>query len=175
MSTSNPPPAPADVPQKKPDKPKARFGRPLKLTRELIVAIAGTVRAGCYLDTAARYHGVAKASFFEWMKKGHEQKRGIYRDFLDALETAQAAADVRDHAQIAIQAGKDWKAAVTHLRLRNPGRYAVQRVETTGANGGPIVSANVEASLVDLFSRLLGDEGAQTSAEHDEAPDEQAP
>ncbi len=171
MSTPNPKPPPAaDVP-KVPDK-APRFGRPTKLTPELIKAIAATVQSGCYLDTAARYHGVAKASFFDWMKRGHKQKTGIYRDFLDALETAQAAADVRDHAQISIAAGKDWKAAVAHLKLRNPSRYNVQRMEATGANGGPIVTANVEASLVDLFTRLLGDDEQANAAEalNDEAP-----
>lgn len=169
MSTPNPTPPPAAVPAKEPDKPP-QFGRPTKITRELIDAIAGTVRTGCYLDTAARYHGVSKASFHAWMKKGHEQKRGIYRDFLDALERAQSAADVRDHAQIALAAGKDWKAAVTHLKLRNPGRYNTQHVEATGKNGAPLTSS-VEASLLSMFTRLLGEEAPAPTEEGGEEGD----
>lgn len=133
-------------------------GRPLKLTPELIEKMASVVRIGNYLDTAARFCGVDKLSFYSWMKKGHAQKRGIYRDFLNAMEEAQAAADVRDHGHIASASGKDWRAAVEHLRLRNQARYGAKRVELTGADGGPVAveSSNVGASLLELFTKLAG-------------------
>jgi hypothetical protein len=128
----------------------------MKLTVGLIAKIAKVVRSGCYLDAAARFCGVSKASYYAWMKRGHDQKDGIYRQFLEALEQAQAAADVRDHRRISEASAKDWRAAVTHLRLRNPGRYS-QRTELTGPEGGPITT-NVEASLLDLFNRLVADD-----------------
>ena len=147
-------------------KKREGFGRPMKLTRELITKVAATVASGCYLDTAARFHGVSKASFHDWMKRGHEQQRGIYRDFLDAIEVAQAKADVRDHALIAAAAAKDWKASEVHLKLRHPGRYNVKRQELTGADGktiGVSVSTSTEASLLALFTRLAGggDDGGE--------------
>ncbi len=176
MSTPNPTPPPAaDVSTEKPKRRRSPsstpWGRPLKINAELIAKIAETVASGCYLDTAARYNGVSKVSFHEWMKKGHEQKRGIYRDFLNALEEAQARADVRDHAQISVAASKDWKAAVTHLKLRNPGRYAVQHVEATGKDGAPLTSS-VEASLLSMFTRLLGEGEAPEAPAADDAADE---
>jgi hypothetical protein len=143
-----------------------QFGRPTKLTPELTKKVADIVRAGCYLDTAARYCGVAKASFHDWMAKGHKQKRGIFRDFLDALEEAQAAADIRDHARISTASAKDWKAAVAHLKLRNPGRYAVQRQELTGKDGNAItVQSSTEASLLELFQKMLVDGDAPSDEE----------
>lgn len=149
--------------------PAKKSGRPPKLTYELIEKIAGTVRVGCYLDTAGRVHGIAKATYHVWMKRGHEQKRGIYRDFVDALLQAQAEADERDHAIIASAAMKgDWKAAVEHLRLRNPTRYNVKRQELTGPDGKPIgvaVAPSTEASLLSLFTKLAGD--AAEEAEKD--------
>jgi hypothetical protein len=131
------------------------------LTPELIERVARVVRAGNYLDTAARYCGVSKVDFYAWMKRGHAQKRGIYREFLNALEEAQAAADVRDHALIAKAAEKDWRAAAEHLRLRNQARYGMRRVEVTGADGGPVEVRHLAGLSTDevlaLARRLLSD------------------
>lgn len=137
-------------------RPRAKMGRPTKLTPELIEKMARVVSVGNYLDTAARYVGIDKVTFHAWMKRGHAQKRGIFRDFLNAMEEAQAAADVRDHAYIAKASERDWRAAIEHLRLRNQARYG-KRVELTGAEGGPIaVESNASASLLELFQKLAG-------------------
>jgi len=134
-------------------------GRPSKITPALIQKIADVVRSGCYLDTAARFCGIDKVTFHSWMKKGHEQKRGLYRDFLNALEEAQAAADVRDHATITAASKRDWKAAEVHLKLRHPGRYATKKIEASGPDGKPIaVQSSVEASLLELFTKLASDD-----------------
>lgn len=161
---SNPPAQPQPV--KLDGTPAKKSGRPPKLTHALIEEIADVVRAGNFLDTAARFKGVSKVSFHEWMKKGHEQKRGIYRDFLNALEQAQAAADVRDHANITKAGARDWKASAEHLRLRHPGRYNRKTVEHTNEEGKALnvsVGHSVEASLLTLFTKLAvtdDDDGA---------------
>jgi hypothetical protein len=137
-------------------------GRPTKLTPELIERVARVVRVGNYLDTAARYCGISKGDFYNWLKRGHAQKRGIYRDFLNALEEAQAAADVRDHAYIAEAAKKDWRAAAEHLRLRNQARYGSRRLEVSGPEGKPVqVEASTTAALLDLFTRLAGQDDSE--------------
>jgi hypothetical protein len=148
--------------------PAKKSGRPPKLTRELIAQIADVVRAGNYLDTAARYCGVTRASFHEWMKRGHEQTRGLYRDFLDALERAQAEADVRDHANITKAGARDWRASAEHLRLRHPQRYAKKQIDVGNADGkafGVSVTDTVEASLLAVFRKLAdgGDDGEDDS------------
>lgn len=136
--------------------PAVKPGRPPKLTRDLIKRIADVVRIGNYLDTAARYCGVSRVSFHEWMKKGHAQRRGIYRDFLNALEEAQSSADVRDHALIAKAAEKDWRAAVEHLRLRNQARYGVRRLEVSGPEGKPVsIEAHLDEETVVAACRAL--------------------
>lgn len=139
--------------------PKRGRGRPTKLTPELIEKVASIVRVGNYLDTAARFCGIDKVSFYDWMKRGHTQKRGIYRDFLNALEEARAAADVRDHAIIAKASEKDWRASVEHMRLRNPSRYARTAVELGGKDGGPVeVSATVKTGLLEMFAKLAAED-----------------
>lgn len=154
------------TPTKLDGSPSSGRGRPPKLTRDLIAKIAGSVRVGCYLDSAARVHGVAKATYHQWMKRGNEQKRGLYREFVDALLTAQAEADERDHAIIAQASMKgDWKAAETHLRLRNPQRYNVKRQELSGPDGKPVgvmVAPSTEASLLAHFRKLAEDAPATT-------------
>lgn len=153
--SSNPLPLPAPV--KLDGAPAKKSGRPPKLTRELIKKVADVVAAGNYLDTAAVYCGVSRASFHDWMARAHKQKRGIYRDFLDALHQAQAIADVRDHANITKAGARDWKASAEHLRLRNQSRYNRKTVEHAGEDGKAInvnVSGSVEASLLDVFKRL---------------------
>lgn len=138
------------------------MGRPPKISPDLIRRIADTVRKGNYLDTAARLHGVSRVSFHEWMKRGHAQKRGLYRDFLNAMEQAQAEADTIDHEFIRNASGKDWKAAAEHLRLRNQGRYGRSRVEVSGVDGKPIaVESSVSASLLDVFKKLAGEGGGE--------------
>lgn len=136
---------------------KRSRGRPSKLTAELIEKVASIVRAGNYLDTAARFCGVSRVSFHEWMKRGHAQKRGIYREFLNAMEEAQAAADVRDHLRITKASEKDWRAAVEHLKLRNQSRYGARRLEVSGPDGSPVqVESSASAGLLELFTKLAG-------------------
>jgi hypothetical protein len=152
---TNPPPNPAL--QTLAGKPAKKSGRPPKLTPELIEKIADVVRAGNYIDTAAVFCGVSKASLHDWMKRGHEQKRGRYRDFLDAMEQAQATADVRDHANITKAGGRDWRASAEHLRLRHPNRYAKKTVDVGNADGkafGVTVTDTVEASLLSVMRKL---------------------
>lgn len=133
-----------------------RRGRPTKLTPELIQRVAAVVRAGNYLDTAARFCGIDKVTLWAWMKRGHAQKHGLHRDFLNALEEAQAAADVRDHALIAKAAERDWRAAVEHLRLRNQARYGVRRVEVSGPEGKPVsIEAHLDEETVVAACRAL--------------------
>lgn len=136
-------------------------GRPPKLTPELTQQIADVVSTGTYFDTAAVFCGVSKVTLHSWMKRGHEQQRGRYRDFLNAIEQARARADARDHAFISKAAAKDWRAAEAHLRLRNPSRYNVKRSELSGPDGKPIaaaVASSTEASLLALFQKLAGDD-----------------
>lgn len=143
-------------------KQRGRMGRPSKITPELIERVASIVRMGNYLDTAARFCGIDKVTFHNWMKKGHAQRRGIYRDFLNALEEAQAAADVRDHGLIAKASAKDWRAAETHLRLRNQARYGAKRVEVSGPDGKAVqVESSASAALLGLLEKLAGEEPSE--------------
>lgn len=143
----------APVRMKKPDK-----GRPTKLTPELTEKIRQVISSGSPIDVAARYVGIDRVTFYAWLKRGHEQKRGIFRDFLNTLEEAQAAADVWDHANIKAQSKKDARLSISHLKMRNPDRYeSKQKHEHSGPDGKPIPVHNTsEAALLSLFTKLMG-------------------
>lgn len=149
--------------------PAKKSGRPPKLTPELIAKVADVVASGAPMDTAARYCGVDRVSFHYWLKLAHAQrqakKRGRHLDFLNALEEAQARADTRDHAYITKASAKDWKAALNHLRIRNPGRYA-QQVNVLVRGQFEAVIARLKQEFADepdtlerALSALAGEDG----------------
>ena len=68
-----------------------RAGRPSKLTPELQEQILTAIReGGCTYADACLKAGISKSTFQLWKKKGQEQKRGHYLDFLDELKEAEA-------------------------------------------------------------------------------------
>lgn len=126
---------------------KKKMGRPTKLTPEVGERILVAVRAGNYWETAAAFAGISKVTFYGWLKRGHQAKRGIYHDFLNALEKAAAEAEVRDVTRVDQAGDTDWKAAAWRLERRNAAHWGRKdRMEVSGAeNGAPVkVEAKVE-------------------------------
>src|SRR5947209_796930 len=117
------------------------MGRP-KLDPVLTQRIVDLVRAGNYAETAATTVGIHSTTFYRWLKRGKDQKRGRYRKFLNAVEKAQSEAEARDVALIAKAAVEDWRAAAWRLERKSPRRY------------GPRVQAAVQAELDAVLARL---------------------
>ena len=113
----------------------AKRGRSSKLTPEIAQRILDCVRAGNYLETSAAYAGISKSSLFNYIRLGKRQSRGKYRDFLEAVERAQAEAEVRDVVTVERASKTDWKAAAWRLERKFPARWG-RRVEVglTGSN-----------------------------------------
>jgi transposase len=104
-------------------------GRPSKLTAENAQRIADLVRVGNYLETAAAAANVHRVTLHRWLRRGQEEESGLYREFLESVEKAQAEAESRDVALIA-KAARDgnWQAAAWRLERRFPRKYG-QRVQ----------------------------------------------
>ena len=89
--------------QSKTTKPKAKNlgGRPkgtTKLTPEIQDKIVAAIYAGNYLETAAAAAGVHKQTFYDWLYKGANAKKGdktaeIYKRFSDAVLKAMAESE----------------------------------------------------------------------------------
>lgn len=121
--------APA-IPTEQPAFRKA-FGRPPKLTPQLITSIANYIRQGNYLETAAAANGVSRVSVHNWLKRGAEHSKGLHREFLDAVNKAQAQAEIFDVSRISAAAlAGQWKASAWRLQRRFPSRWGVPDMAT---------------------------------------------
>lgn len=132
--------------------------RPSKLTPAVQERIIQALQAGNYVETAARYAGVAPTTFYRWMEQGEQDGANpLYREFRDAVESARAQAEVRSIALIqqAAQNGT-WQAAAWFLERSHPHRWGrFQRTEVSGRDGGP-VEVDV-ASLERKIAQVLGE------------------
>jgi transposase len=110
-----------------------------KFTAERRKLIVEALRKGNTLTHAAGLAKISRQAVYDWLQKGAKQEQGSYRDFLIAVEQAQAeSAD--ELVTIVRRAGlDDWRAAMTMLERRFPDDYAkTQRHEVSGPKGEPI-------------------------------------
>jgi transposase len=100
------------------------WGPPSKLTPELIETVASVLRRGAYVETAVAHVGISKTTYYEWTRKGADERRriegggkarktyGLFLNLLDAVEKAMADAELLDLRVISEAAVKDksWQA-----------------------------------------------------------------
>jgi hypothetical protein len=141
-----------------------RTGRPSTLTLQLQADFVRYLEAGNYLDVAAQLCGVSRKTVNLWERRGRRQKRGKYRDFLDAVKKAEGRVETRNLLIIAKAAEKHWQAAAWWLERRNPQRWMrKERRELTGADGKKLTldaAAADDASKRALAKALAIDVGA---------------
>jgi len=115
-------------------------GRNTKLTPKIREALCDAIRMVGHVEVAADYAGIGKTTFYEWMKKGAEEKaEPAFREFREAVEQARARAQVRNSTLIQNAAIRDWKAAAWWLRNAFPETWTgTDKVEVSGPKGGPI-------------------------------------
>lgn len=126
------------------------MARPTKLTKKVEAAIVQSVRNGNYSEVAARAAGISPTTMRNWRARGEEggAKNAPYVRFLAALTRAEAEAEERAVKALGDAFSEDWRAAVEYLKRKNPERWsATERLEHTGAGGGPIKhERNVDVS-----------------------------
>ena len=98
-------------------------GRPTKLTPELMDKICNYIREGNYAITACRLAGISERAYYYWKERG-EKGDGIYVEFLEKVEQADAEAEAYLLSKMYDAAPPDWRAAETTLARRWPGRWA---------------------------------------------------
>lgn len=128
------------------------MGRPTKLTDEIQQKILQALAAGNYQDTAAAYAGISTSTFYNWLERGKTERirvaagekpkktEEIFVEFVDAIESARAQAEVRSVALIQKAANDGtWQAAAWYLERSHPQRWGrLNRTEISGPEGGPI-------------------------------------
>lgn len=146
------------------------MARPTKLTDDVRDRIVSALTAGNYQDTAAAYAGISPATFHAWMARGRAERDSLaegnrpqpretpYREFLEAVESARAQAEIRSVALIqkAAQDGT-WQAAAWFLERSHPQRWGrIQRTEISGPDGGPIATTVDVSEIEQRLSRFFG-------------------
>jgi len=112
-----------------------RTGRPTKLTPETQKKIVAAIQAGCYMETAAAFAGIDRATLHRWLKRGRRadpeaEDEGIYRDFCAVIARALAQSEVADVTVLSLAAKADWRAAAWRLERKFPDRWG-RRSEIT--------------------------------------------
>src|SRR5215204_5956851 len=115
-----------------------------KFTSRRKSAILRKMREGHYAKTAAETSGITEQTLYNWLKKGEDPDRyPEHAVFLEAYRKAEATAE--DKAIKAIQAAfpEDWRAAMTYLERRHPGRWARRQSMDVTSRGQPIRTIEV--------------------------------
>jgi hypothetical protein len=100
------------------------MARPTKLTKEVSERICLAIRASNYAVVAARSAGVSESSYYRWLDRGRSAGRGIYREFYEDIERAEAEGEARAVALIASAMPRDWRAAMAILERRYSARWS---------------------------------------------------
>ena len=108
-------------------------GRRSKYTPETVEKLTQAIRLGATYKLACDYAGISEDTFARWREQ--------HADFADIIQKAEGTAAVGWLAKIEAAASDgNWPAAAWKLERRYPEMYGRQRVEMTGAEGGPIAT-----------------------------------
>lgn len=133
------------------DDAKPKRGRPLhglcKLTPRIHADVVKWIAAGNYIETAAHLAGVNKVSVYAWLKRGHREKKGPFRDFLNAVKKAEAESEARLLIIIEKAASKNWQAAAWRLERKHPKRWGRRDAHTVRATATVDLAAQVSTSV----------------------------
>jgi len=117
--------------------------RPSKLSEAVQDRIVSAIRAGNYAEIAARSAGIAPSTYYRWLERGERDEEGPYAGFVAAVRLAEAEAEVHAVAIMRRAMTDDWRAALSYLERRHPGRWRRRTsTELTGRDGGPIESTH---------------------------------
>lgn len=105
------------------------FGRPPKLTAEMIEKFCDLIIQGRSFAKAAAMIGVSPSTFQRWLKRGRgEQEGSIYRELVDRVDEATELSEfeLRHRLSLAGSDSKNWRALAWMLERRIPEKYGKQ-------------------------------------------------
>src|SRR5436190_24348915 len=100
-------------------KSKRRTGRIPKLDRRVAKKIVDALKSGSTMKVAAGAAKVGRSTLLAWLAKGRKQKRGVYKDFLDAVRASEPEAELSSIKAIRKAEKTDWRSAAWMLERRH--------------------------------------------------------
>lgn len=68
-----------------------------KLNRKLILKLSNLIATGCYIETAVKFCGISKDTYYRWLKESkRENPENILLELSYALESAKAISEMND-------------------------------------------------------------------------------
>lgn len=107
-----------------------------KLTPELTNRILDLLSQGHFVECICPAVGIGTSTFYRWLEQGEKQKKGIFRDFREAVKHTKAVTEVVIIDRI--QKSDDWRAAAWLAERLYPERWGRKRIEISGPDGGPV-------------------------------------
>ena len=108
----------------------------LKLNEQLITQACEHIRNGVPQKYVAQYLGISEHTWYEWLKHGEEQKKGIYSQFKQSVKKAQAEAIAKNVQLIQKAAITNWQAAAWWLERRYPKEFGRKDRMDMSSNDG---------------------------------------
>lgn len=104
-------------------------GRPTKYTEQNVNRILGALRGGNTRRASCAAGNISQDTFANWLRE--------HSAFSDAVEKAEAEAELRNLAVIQDATKTTWQAAAWWLERKHKAEWS-SRVEQTGADGSPV-------------------------------------
>lgn len=107
-------------------------GRFTKCTPKVIAKVKEALMAGNYFEAACRYADISPASGFSWLNTARQAVEAspskpdcdpAFLAFLDAVERADAYAEIEAVAELRIHGQREYRATVEFLKRRFPSRW----------------------------------------------------
>lgn len=139
-------------------------GRPSKLTTDIQTKILLAVRKGNYQSTAAKWAGVSVRSFHGWIEKGRNEPNSKYGQFLQALQEAEAEAEIVALQHLRRLSEKDWHGWAWFLSRKNPAAWGRKdKLEVTKKGKVTLIDMTPEEAVRELEACARAAERARRS------------
>lgn len=99
------------------------------MTQEVHDLICEAIRNGNYRETAAEWVGVPMRTFFNWLRRGRKEPNSIFGRFLQAIQEAESAAEMKMVELVCKSALSDARHAQWWLERKFPKRWGSQKAE----------------------------------------------
>lgn len=122
-------------------------GRKPKLTPEVHKLLVQMLQNGHFAETACAKAKISTTSFYAWLQRGERERKGPYRELLEATKSADADFEVIALQEIKLAAKgqgeqkPQWQAYAWILERRHPKKWGRKRLEIVGDDGQPISAA----------------------------------
>lgn len=127
--------------------PKTR-GRKTKLNAEVTERICKALRAGTYRKTAATLARISEKTFYGYLNRGQTEKAGLYHDFFEAVQLAEAEGEAHLLATINAASKLDYRAACWILERKYPDRWG--RKDALAMSGNMEYTGEVHHTVSDI-------------------------